>query len=114
MTGERSTIMSTQYDQDQTPTIEDCALKCRINTECEGIGYGTESGEETDHGTSDGGRAKDCVMLTDAQYKLTNSRWKTYSVKSFTKMYSGYEGNRRDQTWDYSYSEADTPTINDC
>ena len=39
-----------QYDENQTPTIEDCAQKCLADDSCEGIAYGSQADEQTDAG----------------------------------------------------------------
>ena len=39
-----------QYDETQTPTIEDCAQKCVADSSCKGIAYGSQADEQTDAG----------------------------------------------------------------
>ena len=39
-----------QYDETQTPTIEDCAQKCVADNSCKGIAYGSQADEQTDAG----------------------------------------------------------------
>eukprot|EP00494_Astrolonche_serrata_P030031 UN30298 len=72
----------TQYDQNETPTIEACAILCLNDPECEGITYGTEEGFISETGyTSDGGRMNDCIFVTNTAFVSgweEKCRWNTY------------------------------------
>eukprot|EP00494_Astrolonche_serrata_P021969 UN22218 len=75
----------TEWDETETPTIEDCARKCPDDLECVGIAYGTESGfDATSFGgaVSDGFRANDCMFVSDLSAGFVNPacRFNVYSV----------------------------------
>jgi len=61
--------IETQYDENQTPTLEDCDAIYRCENGCTGFAYGTQSGYIADvvngtsgSWTSDGHRANDCII----------------------------------------------------
>merc|ERR1719453_1443339 len=90
----------TEFNQDQTPTIEDCAAACVAKSGCEGFSYGTQNGEKNRGGTSDGVRANDCRLNKNLNRSSSNRRWDTYSVSTKSSSCAACPGGQYSDTTD--------------